>query len=104
MSVFDPIETHIEEVHNALPITYESLESNGFVNKYPVFSLRIYSRDFDHPNISYIELKEVGTDNLWIVDEVKEHEGWLTPSKTASLIKTVGELKTILKKYGYECI
>ena len=104
MSVFDPIETHIEKVHNALPITYEWLEGNGFSNKFPVFSMKTYLRVFDHPNISYIELKEVGTGDLWIIDEVKEHEGWFTPSKTASLIKTVGELKTILKKYGYECI
>lgn len=104
MSVFDPIETHIEEVHNTLPITHEWLERNGFINRYPEFLMRTYSRDFDHPDISYIELKEVGTDNLWIVDEVKEYERWFTPSKTASLIKTVGELKTILKKYSYECI
>ena len=104
MSVFDPIETHIEEVHNTLPITHEWLESNGFINRYPEFSMRTYLRDFNHPNISYIELKDVGTKDLWIIDEAVMCNGWYAPSKKTSLIKTVGELKTILKKYSYECI
>ena len=104
MSVFDPIEDHITEVDNNLYITPDWLESNGFSNEYPMFSARTYLRNFNHPNISYIELKDTGTDNLWIIDEVVMHNGWYAPSKKTSLIKTVGELKTILEKYGYECI